>query len=417
MMQRWLMHLDMDAFYAAVEQRDDPRLRGRPVVVGALPGGRGVVATCSYEARQFGIHSAMPIAEAYRRCPDATYLRPRMRHYAAIAQRIRRELDAISPRVEPVSIDEAFVDVSGLERLIGLPENVGALAKRRIADAVGLTASVGIGPNRLIAKLASDYRKPDGLTVVTPAEIQAFLDPQPVSALRGVGRRTLPRLTRLGLHRVADLRQRPIAWLQQHLGSRLAAELLAQAQGIGSSEVVPDNPRKSISKETTFGLDQTDRSHLHARLRTLAGEVAHTARAIGVAGSVVQLKVRYADFATHGRQHRLEQPTDSERVLLAEAWRLFTRPVEHGGLPGGAVRLIGIGLGGLTQPVPRQPDLFEAADASARETRLSRTLDAVKARFGDRALGFGVAAGAEPGAPPGRRKQGTDPGDGDGPPP
>lgn len=386
-MQRWVMHLDMDAFYAAVEQRDDPSLRGRAVVVGALPGGRGVVATCSYEARQFGIRSAMPIAEAHRRCPDAVYLRPRMAHYAAVSRRIRQELDAISPLVEPVSIDEAFVDVSGLERLIGPPAAIGALAKRRIADAVGLTASVGIGPNRLVAKLGSEYDKPDGLTVVAPADVQAFLDPQPVAVLRGVGRQTLPRLTRLGIRSVADLRMRSAAELQRHLGARLAATLHAQARGIAPSEVVPETPRKSISKETTFAVDRSDPAGLRETLRALAADVAHIARAEGVAGRMVTLKVRCARFITHTRQHRLGQPTDDERVLFAEAWRLF----EHGGLPRSPVRLIGVGLGALARPQPRQPDLFEASDRPLRDARLAETLDALRARFGDDAVGFGLA--------------------------
>jgi DNA polymerase IV len=381
----------MDAFYAAVEQRDDPRLRGRPVVVGALPGGRAVVATCSYEARQSGIRSAMPIAEAYRRCPDAVYLRPRMAHYAAISRRIRRELDAISPVVEPVSIDEAFIDISGLERLIGPPEAVGLPAKRRIAAAIGLSASVGIGPNRLIAKLASEYRKPDGLTVVAPADIQAFLDPQPVAVLRGVGRQTLPHLTRVGIHTVADLRNRPVVELQRHLGARLAAALHAQAHGIASSEVVPRTQRKSISKETTFAVDRTDRADLRETLRALAADVAHTARAEGVAGRIVTLKVRCSGFITHTRQHRLDRATDDERELFAEAWRLF----EHAGLPRDPVRLIGVGLSALTQPEPRQPDLFEVADRPLRDARLARTLDALRARFGDGAVGFGLARGKD----------------------
>lgn len=391
------MHLDMDAFYAAVEQRDDPRLRGLPVVVGARPGGRGVVATCSYEARRFGIRSAMPIAEAYRRCPHAVYLRPRMAHYAAIARRIRRELDAMSPLVEPVSIDEAFIDVSGLERLIGPPAVIGARAKRRIREACGLTASVGIGPNRLIAKLASEYHKPDGLTVVAPPEVQTFLDPQRVAVLRGVGPRTLPRLQRLGIQSVADLRRRSLTELQRHLGTRLAADLHAQAHGIAASAVAPQTPRKSVSKETTFAADQTDAARLHARLRVLAGEVAQTARAGGLAGGVVTLKVRYAGFVTHSRQRRLAAPTDSARVLLAQAWHLF----EHSGLPQAPVRLIGVGLTALSPPAscspPRQRDLFEAADAQEREGRLADTLDAVNTRFGDGALSFGLAGCAAAG--------------------
>ena len=201
---RWIMHLDMDAFYAAVEQRDDPTLRGRPVVVGAQPGGRGVVATCSYEARTFGIRSAMPINEAYRRCPQAAFIRPRMDHYTAVARQIREVMAAYSPLVEPASIDEAYLDVSGLDRLIGPPETIGSRIKADIRTTVGLTASVGIGPNRLVAKIASDFAKPDGLTVVPPEQVLDFLGAQPVGVLRGLGAKTLPKLSRLGIGTVAD---------------------------------------------------------------------------------------------------------------------------------------------------------------------------------------------------------------------
>ncbi|WP_295445549.1 DNA polymerase IV, partial [uncultured Thiodictyon sp.] len=217
--QRWIMHLDMDAFYAAVEQRDNPALRGLPVVVGAQPGGRGVVATCSYEARRFGIHSAMPINEAHRRCPDAVYLPPRMAHYLEVARKIRAVMANCTPVVEPISIDEAFLDVSGLGHLIGPPAVIGQRIKAAIRTAVGLTASVGIAPNRLVAKIASDFGKPDGLVVVPPEQVLDFLSGQPVGVLRGVGSRTLPILKRLGLSTVADLRGLSLTQLQAHLGS------------------------------------------------------------------------------------------------------------------------------------------------------------------------------------------------------
>ena len=271
MPQRWIMHVDMDAFYAAIEQRDNPALRGRPVVVGALPGGRGVVATCSYEARRFGIRSAMPINEAYRRCPDAIYLRPRMAHYVGVSRHIREVLSGISSRVEQVSIDEAYVDLAGLEARIGPPSAIGGRVKALVGEAVGLTVSVGIGPNRLIAKLASDFHKPDGLTVVAPEQVQGFLDPQPVSVLRGVGPRTLPTLQRLGIRTVADLRRQPPVAVQLAVGAQQARQLLAQSQGLASSEVHPDRARKSISKETTFARDQTSPTLLHETMRGLAG--------------------------------------------------------------------------------------------------------------------------------------------------
>ena len=195
-MQRWILHLDMDAFFAAVEVRDDPSLRGRPVIVGALPGGRGVVATCSYEARRFGIRSAMPIGEAYRRCPHAVYLRPRMAAYAEVSRQIRAVLQRVLPVVEAVSIDEAYADATGLADLLGPPQEIGRRVKADVQAAVGLTASVGLGPNRLIAKLASDFDKPDGLTVVPPERVQGFLAPMPVGNLRGVGPRTVGLLQR-----------------------------------------------------------------------------------------------------------------------------------------------------------------------------------------------------------------------------
>jgi len=385
MQQRWIMHVDMDAFYAAIEQRDDPRLRGRPVVVGARPGGRGVVATCSYEARRFGIHSAMPIGEAYRRCPEAIYLRPRMAHYAAVSRRIRGVLADLSPVVEPVSIDEAFADISGLDRLIGPPDAIGQRVKQQIRSAVGLTVSVGIGPNRLIAKLASDFEKPGGLTVVMPERVQDFLDPQPVSVLRSVGPRTLAKLQRLGVRTIADLRRQRPASLQAAVGPRQARQLLAQAQGVASAVVHPDTARKSISKETTFAEDQTSLGLLQATLRGLAAEVAARARRERVAGRVVTLKVRFQGFETHSRQRRLSQPTDSERVLLAESWSLF----QHGRLPQRPVRLIGVGLAELGTPLPQQGDLFEAPAAAARERRLAAALDAVNARFGSDTLRLG----------------------------
>ncbi|MES9968059.1 MAG: DNA polymerase IV, partial [Sedimenticola sp.] len=254
---RLIMHLDMDAFFASVEQRDNPEYQGKPVVVGARPGGRGVVATCSYEARRFGIHSAMPISEAYRRCPHAIYVRPDMKRYSEASRRIMAVLGEISPLVEPVSVDEAYLDISGLERLFGTPREIGLLTKRKVQDAVGLTCSVGIGCNRLIAKLASDYRKPDGLTVVMPDQNRAFLDPMPVSNLRGVGRQTLKTVKRLGIETVAQLRGYSLEQLQLHFGERGGEHLHNQARGIASDRIVTEYQRQSISKETTFGEDVT----------------------------------------------------------------------------------------------------------------------------------------------------------------
>ena len=319
---RWIMHLDMDAFYAAVEQRDNPALRGVPVVVGAQPGGRGVVATCSYEARRFGIHSAMPIQEAHRRCPHAVYLRPRMAHYLEVARQIRAVMATCTPVVEPISIDEAFLDVSGLGHLVGPPEVIGQRIKAAIRAAVDLTASVGIGPNRLVAKIASDFGKPDGLVVVPPEQVLDFLGGQPVGILRGVGRRTLPILERLGLRTVADLRRLSLTQLQAQVGPRAATSLYQQARGIASDRVGERAARRSLSKETTFGVDVTDPGVLRDTLRALAAEVAAAARQETIAGRTVTLKIRFCGFETHTRQRRLPRHSDDARTLFAAAWSL-----------------------------------------------------------------------------------------------
>ncbi|MEW8044567.1 MAG: DNA polymerase IV [Candidatus Sedimenticola endophacoides] len=314
-MDKWIMHLDMDAFFAAVEQRDHPEYRGRPLVVGARPGGRGVVSTCSYEARRYGIRSAMPISEACRRCPDAIYLRPDMARYTEASRRVMAVLDEVSPLVEQVSVDEAYLDISGLERLFGSPARIGRLTKRKVFEAVGLTCSVGIGPNRLIAKLASDYRKPDGITLVAPDAVQAFLDPMPVANLRGVGPATLGLLQRLGIRTVAQLRALPLELLQAHLGERGGSHLHAQARGRGSDRIEAAGQRQSVSKETTFGQDVTDIQVLKNCLRQLASDVGHTLRREGLWGRVATFKVRLPGFETHTRQRLLGEAVDSDVAI------------------------------------------------------------------------------------------------------
>lgn len=375
------MHLDLDAFFAAVEQRDHPEWRGRPVVVGAAPGGRGVVATCSYEARRHGVHSAMPISQAARRLPPETvYVRPDITRYAEVSRQIMSALTDLAPVVEQVSIDEAFIDITAMERLVGLPGAIGERAKSLIREKTGLSASVGIGPNRLIAKLASDYRKPDGLTVVQPGEVNAFLDPMPLSVLRGVGAKTAPRLKRLGLKTVGDVRRLPLETLRQALGARAGTQVHLQANGIADDHVHPDTGRKSISKETTFPQDISDREMLRETLLWAAQEVGFLARHEGRKGLVVSLKVRLHPFETHTRSRTLRVPTASDLEIYHAAWDLF----QTGHWGGRAVRLIGLGLSGW-EPTPIQPDLFADHQPPApdpREERLHETLDAIRTRFG-----------------------------------
>jgi DNA polymerase-4 len=379
-MARLVMHVDLDAFYAAIEQRDRPAWRGLPVVVGAEPGKRGVVATCSYEARRYGVHSAMPMAEAVRRLPPETiYVRPRMEDYARISRQVMAALEGISPVVEKVSIDEAYLDVSGLELLVGPPEVIGHRAKVVIREAVGLTASVGIGPNRLIAKLASDSHKPDGLTVVPPDGVQAFLDPMPLTVLRGVGVKTAPRLQRLGLKTVGDVRRLSLEELRRQLGARAGTEVHLQARGIADDRVYPASERKSISKETTFAEDVTDPAVLRDTLRWAAQEVGFLARHEERKGAVVTLKIRFRPFETHTRSRTLPVRTASDGEIFRAAWSLF----EAEPWAGKPVRLIGLGLSGWEE-VGGQADLFgsEAPQPPPQDERLDETLDAIRRKFG-----------------------------------
>ncbi|MCB1751666.1 MAG: DNA polymerase IV [Gammaproteobacteria bacterium] len=386
-MQCWVGHADLDAFYASVEQRDCPEYRDRPVVVGALPGQRGVVAAANYRARRFGIHSAMPIAEAYRRCPDAVYLRPDMARYLRVSRRIFQILRSIAPVVEPVSVDEAYLELTGLEKLLGPPETIGAVIKRRILEETGLTVSVGIGPNRLIAKLGSEYRKPDGLTVVYPDQVPDFLAPMPVANLRGLGRQTRKILSRLRISTIAQLRAMPFSVLERHLGTKAAASFQQQSLGIASAAVAPGRRRKSISKEITFEQDLEAHNLLRATLQRLAADVAATARSEQLCASVVTLKIRFTGFETHTRQRKLPIPTHDERVILREAWALL----RSGNLPRRPVRLIGVGISGWKQVEPAwtQPDLFDRPQERERDKRLLETIDKVADRFGKGMLQLG----------------------------
>jgi DNA polymerase-4 len=380
--------MDLDAFFASCEQLEHPEYRGRPVAVGALPGHRGVVAAASYEARKFGIRSAMPVSEAFRRCPDAVFLRPDMEKYRRVSRQVFQILETITPVVEAASIDEAYLDVSGLDRLSGTPGEIGHEIKRRIFAGTGLTASVGIGPNRLVAKLGSEYRKPDGLTVITPEQVLDFLAPMPVANLRGLGPQTQKIFTRLGIRTVEQLRAVPLPRLEKHLGKKAAASFHRQAFGFASDEVVPDRRRKSISKETTFAADVRDNDVLHDALRGLAADVARTARREGLSGSVVTLKIRFEGFETHTRQYRSDAPTHDERAILRTAWQLFL----GGKLPKKPVRLIGVGISGWEedQPPQRQADLFDQPEQQEENKQLLQTIDAVTEKFGKGLLQLGV---------------------------
>jgi DNA polymerase-4 len=385
--QRWIAHVDLDAFFASCEQRDYPDYRHQPVIVGALPGNRGVVAACSYEAREFGIHSAMPIAEAYRRCPDAVYLRPDMAKYLEASRQVFEILGDITPALEKASVDEAYLDISGLEKVTGPPDTIGRKIRQYIHNATGLTASVGIGTNRLIAKLGSEACKPDGLLVIPADEMLDFLAPMPVGNLRGLGRQTQKIFDRLRIRTVAELRATPIALLKEHLGEKAAISFHRQALGIASDKVVTDRQRKSISKEKTFGQDVRDHTLLHDVLRELTAQVARTARREKLAGKVVTLKIRFEGFQTHTRRNTLAEPTHDERIMLTTALSLLN----NSDLPDKPVRLIGIGLSSWEKPAASQADLFEPAGQQAHKKKILEAIDTVTEKFGKPMLGVGLS--------------------------
>ncbi len=374
---RAILHVDMDAFYASVEMLDHPELRGRPVIVGGTPEGRGVVAACSYEARRFGVHSAMPAGRARRLCPDGVFLRPRMARYVEISERIFAVFHRYTPLVEPLSIDEAFLDVTGCERLFGPAATIGRAIKAAIRDEIGLAASVGVAPNKFLAKLASGLEKPDGFVVLTAADAPARLAGLPVGSLWGVGKVTERRLERLGVRTVADLLRLPPARLVAELGEH-AEHLRQLAVGQDDRPVVPDHEARSIGNEITFAADIADEDALREVLDHLADKVAWRLRKQGLVARTVTLKARYPDFTTHTRARSLPEPTDATVVLRDTARDLLANRLGRAGRP---LRLIGVTASQLEAVGGGQAELFGRGD-DARHRELDRVLDQVRERFG-----------------------------------
>ncbi|MDQ3105311.1 MAG: DNA polymerase IV [Actinomycetota bacterium] len=351
-----VLHLDLDAFYAAVEQRDKPSLRGRPVIVGGV-GGRGVVATASYEARAYGVRSAMSTAEARRRCPHAAYLTPRFGAYQAASDLVLAQLRELSPLVEPLSLDEAFVDLAptapdaGVDDLRELAEQLRAQVRTCTG---GLTASVGLATSKLVAKIASDLDKPDGLVVVPPGTEQDLLAPLPVRLVPGVGPATEARLRRLGARTVADVAALPTGELVRELGQVHGAALARLARARDDRPIVSERDTKSVSVEDTFDADLTDPALLHGLTERMATKVVGRLQQAGLSGRTVTLKIRLHDFTTHSRAATLPGPTDNVRVVRALARRLLDESDT-----GGGVRLLGVGVSGLADWI--QDDLFDGA--------------------------------------------------------
>jgi DNA polymerase-4 len=388
----------MDAFYASIEQRDRPETRGRPVIVGADPRGRGVVSAASYEARRFGVHSAMPIGRAFRLCPEGVFLPVDMDKYAGVSREIMAILAGFTPLIEPLSIDEAFLDVTASRALHGDGAAIAREIKARISARVSLQASVGVASNKFVAKVASDLRKPDGLVVVEPGGEAEFLAPLPVSRLWGVGRVTGAELEAMGIRTIGQLALTPAA----HLGARFGKHgpgLLALARGLDDRAVEPDAQPKSMGAEETFERDTRDVELLRATLRGQSERVARELRAEGYAGRTVTLKLRFADFSTITRAHT-DDPTQDGLAIFRRADALFGRV-----RLAQAVRLIGLSVSGLGLAGEGQLSLLEP-DALRRE-RLARAVDRLAARFGETAV--------RPASLMGRRRRGRgEPPDGQG---
>lgn len=382
---RRIIHVDMDAFYASVEQLDHPEYRGKPVVVGADPRGgkgRGVVAACSYEARPFGVRSAMPISRAYRLCPQAVFVRPRLSRYGEMSDRIFAILGEYTDLVEPLSIDEAFLDVTASQRLHGPVETIGRTLKARIRSELGLVASIGIAPNKFLAKVASDLGKPDGFVVVSPGMERGFLETLPISRLWGAGPKTEARLKRLGLQTIGQIARMRVEDLETMLGSG-GRDLWELANGIDDREVVPGQEAKSMGAETTFDRDTADREEIRRTLLELSDRVGRRLRREGYLAGGVTLKFRDHLFKTVTRAAILDRPTDVGDDLFQAAWRLLQRV----GWVGKRVRLLGV-TGTHLRPAGEAPggqlSLFPAA-ADPRRT-LARTVDAIRERFGSDAI-------------------------------
>lgn len=388
---RAILHVDMDAFYASIEQRDDPSLRGKPVIVGGT-GGRGVVAAASYEVRRFGVHSAMPMARALALCPHASCVPPRIGYYAVVSREIFAIFANYTPLVEGLSLDEAFLDVTASLALHGEAATIARSIKDRVRAATQLTASVGVAPNKLVAKIASDLDKPDGLTVITRADLPERLSALPVRRLPGLGRKKGEQVVAAGLATFGDLRRANDATLWPLFG-RDAARMRDRASGIDDRPVIPDRDEKSISAEETFSQDIRDPKRLESELLALADRASARLRRAELVAGCVAVKIRSADFRTITRQRRLEPPTHDGRVIAREAARLLRTWLAESAPV--ALRLLGVSLRELAPA--EQMDLFGASTATrsgtlvphradARSPALDATLDELRARYGSQSV-------------------------------
>lgn len=383
-----IIHADMDAFYASVEIRDHPELAGKPVAVGGSPHSRGVISAANYVARQFGVHSALPSSTAMKRCPDLILIPGRMSVYSEVSQQIHDIFARYTPLIEPLSLDEAFLDVSASVKLFGSTTQIAQRIKQEIRDELGLVVSIGVAPNKFIAKIASDINKPDGFVVVPEDEAQRFLDPLPVTRIWGIGKSGNAVLEKHGITTIQQLRQWNADKLYQLFGKH-GEHLWRLANGIDTRQVIPDHEAKSISHETTFAVDLNDIEVLKAHLLHLTEQVTWRLRHHQYQGRTVQLKIRFADFSSITRSFTLAQATNNTKVIwhAARDLLLYKLPPKHQ-----AIRLIGVGISGIVNQgastAPKQQDLFSANDAPQNRSTdaIDELNDNIRQRFGPHAL-------------------------------
>ncbi|MGB9700790.1 MAG: DNA polymerase IV [Thermodesulfobacteriota bacterium] len=378
-MVRQIIHIDMDAFYAAVEQKDNPALQGRPVIVGGDAQKRGVVSAASYEARAYGIHSAMPISQAQKLCPQGIFLPVRMPRYEEVSRQIFKIFAAYTPLIEPLSLDEAFLDVTQCQRLFGPARQIAEEIKKRIYATTGLTSSAGLAPNKFLAKIASDLKKPDGLVEVKPEEVKEFLSPLPISKLWGVGRVTTEILRNLGIWQVGQLANFPPEIIERKLG-KFGRQLIALARGEDDRPVMPHAEVKSISQEETFTPELFERREIEKVLLSQAEQVGFELRQQGLKGKTVQLKVRYPDFRLVTRSITLPSPTDQGWEIYKVSCQLLAKTDVF---PKKA-RLLGVGITNLqAADYPHQPTLF---DLEEKKKRAASVIDRIWKKFGPQAI-------------------------------
>ncbi len=377
MQNRQIIHVDMDAFYASVEQHDNPSLKGKPVIVGGDPAGRGVVSAASYEARRFGVHSAMPMKQAMRLCPHAVVIRGRMDRYVEVSRIIRGIFGQFTPLIEPLSLDEASLDVTGSLVTWKSAEHIGRTIKQTIRDRTGLTASVGVAPNKFLAKVASDLDKPDGFVVITEENKQEVLDPLPVRAIWGIGPVTGAKLQQHGIHTIRQLREYPPDALRRLLGNT-ADSIIELAHGIDDRPVEPTSRARSLSAEHTFPQDVADPNTLASTLLDQVEEVAARLRAERLRAKTITLKLRYGDFKTITRSRSFAESTDCTAALWKAAAEVFETWRSRAFRP---LRLIGFAATGLEPDQGRQLTLF-AEPEDVRQARLDRTIDEIREKYG-----------------------------------